>query len=253
MSALRTRLAQIRRSRARRKEIGNLIAAGRVARLHPLLEGGAAAREVAEDVVADFIQTYGTAAGSREEGSVLLGHPLGLLEIPAAAEEYLARVGPKTRNMIRRAARDGYEFGPFAWNDHLDDIYEINTSSARRSGGEMRGWYTEPVEPREESELREYYGAFKDGRLYGYLHLVVCGDFGFFRHFLGHADELPSGIMNGLISWTIERYAGSALKWLKYGALSAGDDSMTAFKRHAGFTPYATFLELRGLEHDPVG
>jgi hypothetical protein len=258
---LRTRLAQARRSRALRAEIERLIAGDEIAILNPLLASKSedpAAQEVAKDVVADFVQTYGAVTPRNVPelpgGSVLLGHPLGLLAIPSTHEEYLDRVGPKTRNIIRKASKTGYEFREFAWNDHLDDVFRINTSIESRSGGPMRGWYTQPVEPREAEELKTYYGAFQGERLYGYLHLVVCGDFGFFRHFLGHSDHLNNGIMNGLISWTVDRHAGDRqMRWLKYGPLVTGGDSMSAFKRHAGFAPYATFLELGRLEDDPVG
>ena len=58
--------------------------------------------------------------------------------------------------------------------------------------------------------------------------------------------------MNGLISWTVERYVHSELTWLKYGALSLGGTSLDAFKRRAGFTSYATVLDLAG-EPELVG
>ncbi len=211
-----------------------------------------AAGGVVRDVVADFLAVYGTMR-SPKPGHVLLHHPLALLKLPPTYDEYLARVGPKTRNVIRKAAKTGYEFREFTWNDHLEDIFLVNTSAASRSGGPMRGWYAEPVEPRDEAELRRYYGAFREGRLYGYLHLVECGDFGFFRHFLGHADHLGDGIMNGLISWAARRYAGHpAVAWFSYGAFAPGRDGMAAFRRHAGFAPYAAYLDLAGLEHEPV-
>lgn len=251
MTAFHDRLASLRNARAVRGEVRELIERGSVAVLHPLAapaESGLAL-EVAEDVVADFISVFETMRSPRP-GLVLFGRPLALLELPEAYDAYLERVGPKTRNVIRKAAKLGYEFGEFSWNERLDEIYAVNTSAERRSAGEMRGWYTEPVEPREEAapELRKYYGAFKDDRLYGYLHLVVCGDFAFFRHFLGHKDHLAGGIMNGLIAWTVERHAGDPrLEWLNYGALLRQETSMNAFKRHAGFMPHAAFLDREGL------
>lgn len=202
------------------------------------------AREVADDVVEDFLRVYGTLP-TREPGLTLLRHPLALLPLPSGHDAYLAGVGPKTRNVIRKAAKSGYVYREFAWNDHLDEIYEINTSTGTRQGEPMQGWYREPVEPREESPRRKYYGAFREDRLRGYLHLVLAGDLGFFRHFIGHADDLAHGLMNGLISWTVERYAGDpAVAWLKYGAFATGAEGMSAFKRHAGFEPYATYLDL---------
>lgn len=242
----------------RRTEVGNLLRVGEVAVLRPCvgmdrIKGGG---EVVRDIVQDFLTTYRTMdaghvdrGGLAPAGAVLLDHPLALLAIPGTHEEYLERVGPKTRNMIRKARKTGYEFREFAWNDHLDDIHDVNTSKAIRQGQRMRGWYAEPVSPREEGadepRLKRYYGAFGDGKLCAYLHLVLCGDFGFFRHFLGHAEHLRDGIMNGLISWTVQRYAGSSqVRWLQYGPLTTQPSSMNAFKRHAGFQPFATFLDL---------
>lgn len=251
MRGPRRRLADLRRSRVLSAEVERLIESGEVAVLNPYLGmDGATAREVADDVVDDFVRTYGRhrVPDDAPGGTVLLHHPLALLELPATHAEYLENVGPKARNTIRKAAKTGYEFREFLWNDHLDEIYDVNTSKEIRQGEPMKGWYAEPVPEREEAEderrFKKYYGVFRDGRLCGYLHLVLCGDFGFFRHFLGHAEHLTNGIMNGLISWTVDEYAGHPrLRWLKYGALlAAGDESMAAFRRHAGFRAYATFL-----------
>lgn len=250
MTALGRRLRRFALERALSAEVYRLIDDGQVVVLNPYLAmETATARTVADDVVSDFVDTYGRRRGG-DPSAIPLRHPLALLRLPAAHGEYLERVGPKTRNVIRKAAKTGYEFREFAWDDHLDEIYDVNTSTEVRQGRPMRGWYTEPVAARNESEeerrYRKYYGAFRDDRLCGYLHLVLCGDFGFFRHFLGHAEHVTNGIMNGLVSWTVEQHTGSArLRYLKYGALSAGDEAMNAFKRHAGFGPYATYLNRR--------
>ena len=113
----------------------------------------------------------------------------------------------------------------------------------------MRGWYREPVQPRhhtkEEQQYRKYYGAFKDGKLWAYLYIVLCGDFVAVKHILGHAQHLTYGIMNGLISWTVKEYIGnSQIRWLNYWDLVYESSPLGTFKRHAGFQRYATFLDL---------
>jgi hypothetical protein len=242
---LRWRIADARRSRALRAEVDRLAAGGAVAVLNPYLGMDTAAeRAIAEDVVDDFVRVYGTRT-TREEGRTLLRYPLALLRLPSVHDAYLDGVGPKTRNVIRKAAKSGYVCREFIWNEHLDEIYEVNTSTDTRQGEPMHGWYREPVEPREESPRKKYYGAFRENRLRGYLHLVLSGDFGFVRHFMGHAEHLAGGVMNGLISWTVEQHAGDpTIAWLKYGAFATEAEGMSAFKRHAGFAPYATFLNL---------
>ena len=200
------RLAAVRPRRGEIQELRTLFAEQKVAILKPFLGAeDAGAFAVSRDVALNYLDVEGTVRMRRSTartftpGTVLLRHPLALLSIPATYDAYLSSVGQKTRNMIRRARKEGFSFHDFAWNDYLDDIYTINTSKAVRSSGVMRGWYNEPVRPRLDPEnempFRKYVGAFKGSQLCGYLHLVVAGDNVFFRHIIGHADYLPFGIM----------------------------------------------------------
>ena len=144
----------------------------------------------------------------------------------------------------------------FEWNDYLEDIHAINISKEIRSSGKMLGWYTKPVNPRyydeNEEYYRKYYGVFNKGKLCAYLHIVLCGDFAFIRHFMGHANHLNKGIMNALISWTVQELINncSQIKWINYGPMTKWyPDSIISFKRHAGFVGFTTFLD---LEDDQV-
>lgn len=253
-------LARIKEGIVLKNEINGLIQEGRIVTLKPYSgwdKDKKIVHEIVHDVVKDYLATYRTMKPRAKTikninipvGAILLHYPLALLNIPTAHEQYLKLVGIKTRNMIRKAEKQGYEFKEFVWNEHLEEIYNINTSKEVRQSSPMRGWYRELVKPRyfttEELQYRKFYGAFKDGKLYAYLHLVLCGDFGYFRHFLGHAEHLTNGIMNGLISWTVKEYCGnSQIQWLSYGILTQQNISMHLFRRHAGFQEYATFLDL---------
>jgi hypothetical protein len=236
-----------------------MVREGRFVLLHPyagLENNPRLIREIALDVIEDYIKVYGAIPtkelryGIPSYNATLLRQPLALIKLPPMHEEYLNLVGDKTRNMIRKADRSGYEFKEFIWNDYLYDIHEINTSKTIRSAGAMRGWYTEPVQARnysaEGQNYRKYYGAFKNGKLLAYLDLVLCGDHAFFRHFIGHAEHLKYGVMNGLVSQTVQKYIGHPrIRWLKYGSLPEGyDGSVYSFRKHAGFRGYATFLDL---------
>ena len=214
-------------------------------------------REMVHEVVKEWLDLYGiihlrrtTAAGiNSHAGNILLWVPMALLGIPSTHEEYIKGVERETRRVIRLAERQGYEFKEFVWNDHLDEIYEINTSKEVRQSERMHGWYIEPVQPRyhskEELQYRKYYGAFKDGKLYAYFHFWVCGDFAISKHIIGHAQYLKYGIMNGLISFTLRECIGSSqIRWLTYSVVSEG--SLGAFKKHAGFQGYAILLDLEG-------
>ena len=256
------RLARLKNDIVRINEISNLIKDNKIVVLHPFFKMQRdlkSAQEVIYDVVRDLLDVYGTirlrketvAATECQAGVILLYAPLALLRIPSSHEEYLSQVGNKTRNMIRKSIKYGYKFESFSWNDHMDAIYEINKSKEVRQSTSMRGWYRDKVQPRyhskEEQGYRKYYGAFKDGRLCAYLHVVLCGDFAFFRHFIGHAQHLSNGVMNGLLSWTIGEYVGNPqILWLKYGELSKTPSTMHQFRKHTGFQGFATFLDIDG-------
>lgn len=171
--------------------------------------------------------------------------PLALLRIPATHEEYISGLCSQSRNKIKKSEHYEYEFSEFNWNDHLDEIYQINTSKEVRQGAYMRGWYREPVLERDPSEEElqyyKYYGAFKGGILVAYLHFWKCGQFAVTKHVIGHADHLRYGIMNGLIAWTVQKcILQPDIRLILYGAWL--NTSLGEFKKHAGFQEYAVIL-----------
>lgn len=211
-------------------------------------------RGMVQELVKERLDLYGIVYPRRKTGAkidapagaVFLYSIQALLKIPCSHKEYLDLIAHDTRKMMRRAERQ-YEFKEFVWNDHLDDIYSINTSKDVRQSVPMRGWYREPVQPRfhskEELQYRKYLGAFKDGKLYAYLLCLVCGDIAILKHIMGHAEHLKYGIMNGLISYAVrECIANSQIRWLEYGTYNKG--SLSEFKRRTGFQQYAMLLDL---------
>ena len=245
-------------------ELSRLIEQNRMVVLKPFsqMKINETGRKTVHETVKDYLETYRTVAVRKfkvarlavPQGAVLLRYPLALLTIPSAHEEYLKAAGEDTRRKIRKAAIEGYHFREFDWNDNLDAIFKINTSKEIRSAGAMHGWYTEQVKPRHHSEedrhYRKYYGVFKDDQLFAYLHLILCGDFAYFKHILGHADHLKYGIMYYLVSCTVREYTShSQVKWLSYGIFPAGSTGGTIdFRKHARFEGYSAFLDLEDDE-----
>ena len=241
-----------------------LVEQNRVVVLKPFygVTGDGTGRMVGQDNVKEFLEACRTVSWRKSvanqlaipTGPVLLRHPLALLAIPSCYEKYLKEIAHHTRQKVRKAAKEGYHYREFDWNDHLDDIFKINTSKEIRSGGAMRGWYREPVKPRyhstEERYYKKYYGLFKDDRLCAYLYLVLCGDCCYFKHIIGHADQLKKGIMYYLVSCTIQHYVGHPhIKWLNYSFFKAGAiGATTDFRTRARFQGYATFLDLENDE-----
>ena len=214
-------------------------------------------REMVQELVKERLDLYGivylrkktAAAIDAPTGAVMLYSTQALLRIPSTHEEFLQLVGHDTRKNIRRAERQGYEYKEFIWNDHLDEIYGINTSKEERQSVPMRGWYRKPVQPRhhceEEIQYRKYYGAFKEGKIYAYLHFWVIGDIAILKHIIGHVDHLKYGMMNGLISYAVRECIGNPqIRWLEYGTYDKS--SLSEFKRRTGFQRYAMLFDLGG-------
>lgn len=254
-------LNKIRLNIIKVRELSHLIKENRVVVFNPYsrMENDAAlVRAMAREIVKERVDLYGTVrlrktmatAKGFPAGAIFLYSPLALLRIPSTHEEYMKGVKHDIRRKIRVAWRQGYEFKEFAWDDHLDEIYEINISKAIRQSEPMRGWYREPVQPRyhskEELQYYKYYGAFKEGKLYAYLHFCLFGDLAISRHFIGHAQHLRFGIMNGLISYTVQECIENLqVKWLYYGDWQK-NQSLTMFKRQAGFRACTILLDLDG-------
>lgn len=208
------------------------------------------------DEVREWLELYGSIRLRRKTrislgappGSILLFTPQALLKIPISYEEYLSNLKHQSRYLIRKAENLGFEYREFSWNEHLDEIYEVNTSKEVRQGEPMRGWYSKPVQPRywspQESKCIRNYGAFKDNRLRAYIHLLILGNFAFPKHIIGHAEYLNDGIMNGLVSYVVkECIRKPEIQWIEYGRFIEGS-SLDAFKKHIGFNKYAIIFEL---------
>jgi hypothetical protein len=246
-------------------EIAELLDDGRAVILHPYLNADGDVdmeRHLEYDVLRDLIDVHGVSkapAAVGEEpvpkGAFLLCQPLGMLTLERSSQDYLAALGSKRRNRVKKAEKEGYAFHEFTWNDWLADIDDINRSKAQRQGGAMHGWYAHAAEPRNytarETEYLKYYGLFRDGHLRAYCHLVQCGDFCFFKHFIGHGDDLVNGVMNALMAGVVTQYSEhSRLRWFMYGTLHKADTPLEAFAKHVGCEPYAVVMDMTG--HDDL-
>lgn len=214
-------------------------------------------RVLANDIIREYSNIFGIIRLRKStvkvigcaDDTYLLYAPQAILRIPRNHNEYLTQLRSKTRTVINKSERLGYEFREFEWNNHTNEIFEINTSKEIRQSESMHGWYRDPVQPRNHSEAEnqylKYYGGFKNGKLYAYFHFWECGEFAFGKHIIGHADHLQNGIMNGLVSWTVRNLIEqSNLKWVTYGSWQA--TTLGDFKKHAGFQEFAFLINVSG-------
>lgn len=169
------------------------------------------------------------------------------IAIPAAAvidvaDDHLAAVGPKGRNMLLKCARHGYRFLPFRYNDELDSIHAINVSKPVRSGGPMRDAYKQIPTPIADAadpcilHRKSWLGAYdSDGVLKAYCALALVNELAVIDTILGHGDALSGGVMNGLVAYIVRfcRDLGF-VRFVNYLHMETAP-SLAAHKRSVGF------------------
>ena len=185
-----------------------------------------------------------TSFGGRESTTVF---PLAILDIGAGYDAYRQRIGPKGRNMIRKAEKAGYTFREFAWDEHLADIHAVNMSKPERGGRPMDASYVNFPERAVPGHCvlqdRRYFGAFIGETLVAYIVLVVWDDFSTILRILGHGEHLHEGIMNGLMDFLARTLSTEArVKYVNYLTLRGSRDSLDSFKKRLGFDERTTMM-----------
>ena len=170
---------------------------------------------------------------------------VALLEIPAFEDSYMDAVRSKTRNMVRKAENNGYDYSTFKYNDHLKDMERVNKSTPYRQDRRMGDSYRQRVTPIMEGvpachlHTQVYIGGFKDDHLVAYCWLVLCNQVAILNRIIGHADHLRGGVMNGLIKEIVENcQRHRAIQYLNYLNMASSTDSLEGFKKRVGFESY---------------
>jgi hypothetical protein len=182
--------------------------------------------------------------------------PLALIQIPKSYEDYLAKIGPKSRNMLRKAERKGYGCRIIDRNEHLQGIYEVNISKETRGGKPMTQAYREF--PQLSSDANPsycakhqlvWYGCFLEQRLTAYCSMYFVNDLAVINTILGHGDHLLNGIMNALIAFVVQDcIENRAAKYINYLSLHSGRPELVGFKKRVGFDSYAVFVNVKPLK-----
>jgi len=175
-------------------------------------------------------------------------HPIAVIKQPNNIDEYLKLIGAKSRNMNKKAQKNGIECKEFNWNDNLDDIYNINISSQVRQGRQMDKAYQEYPQKVKDQKRDDFdivfIGAFKDDILVGYYELYIYGNFIMTNRILGHKEYLKYGIMNLMVKYCVEYMIKNNIKYLNYLTMqNRQNNSLSAFKYRVGFREYS-LLEL---------
>ncbi len=176
-------------------------------------------------------------------------YPVAIIKTPREIEEYLKLIGAKSRNMNKKAQKSGIVCRVFQWNEWLDDIYTINTSSMVRQGREMDKAYLEypkEVKIMQEGDFRvEHIGAFREEKLIGYIELYIYGNFAMTNRILGHKEYLKFGVMNLIFKEVVVFAIKEGIEYINYLTMeNRENNSLSAFKYRVGFREYS-LLELQ--------
>lgn len=168
-----------------------------------------------------------------------------MLEIPESIDEYWAGIGDKSRNMIRKARRLGYEFREVGPGSYDQDIYEIRTSDPMRQGRPIPDYYysNPPAHVLAPSRVgcrlhtEKFYGVFKDGRLVSYVTLFLFGELAQVNHLLCHQAHSSSGAMNLNVFHVVDELIRHQpeVKGLNYLYIGQSSGGINHFKRSVGF------------------
>lgn len=176
-----------------------------------------------------------------------------MLEIPESIDVYWSDIGDKSRNMVRKARRLGYEFRAIDPDEYGQDIYEIRTSDPMRQGRPIPEYYYKnpPEHVLKPSSVgcrlhtERFYGVFKDDRLVAYITLFLFGELAQVNHLLCHRDHASSGAMNLNVFHVVDELIKHQpeVRVLNYLYIGQSQGGINHFKESVGFrnTAFMTY------------
>lgn len=169
------------------------------------------------------------------------------LEMPASLDAYLKSIGDKSRNMIRKARKLGYEFRNVAPEMLGQDIYEIRISDPMRQGRPIPEYFhTNPPQyvfaPSPvgcELHTEKFIGVFLGDKLVSYITVFLFGELAQVNHILCHKAHAANGVMNLNVLHMVDELIAHHphVKAVNYMYINGQDSGIDTFRRSVGFAP----------------
>ncbi|MCL5877702.1 MAG: hypothetical protein M1540_07825 [Candidatus Bathyarchaeota archaeon] len=165
---------------------------------------------------------------------------VGLLEIKTYPE-WLQMVGKKTRNMIRKAEKEGVKIAVVEASDALaEGIWKIYNETPIRQERAF-SHYGESLELVKgnmyASKNNTFVGAYLDGELIGFIQLVYGDNIAITSNILSLQKHWDKAVNNALLAKAVEVCAGRGQRWLMYGRIG-NHPSLDRFKDNNGFVKF---------------
>ena len=160
-------------------------------------------------------------------------------------EGYMKSIEASGRRNIKKAARLGYTVERINFNDHLDDISKVRSSTDVRQGempDEIKSGIVHRIDNPESNDPHHdypYFAVLQEGKLWAYAGCMVAGEVCMIQHILGHAERLRDSVVPLLVCGIVE-YAAEhfpAVKYVTYGTYFGASESMQRFKKKFALTP----------------
>ena len=160
-------------------------------------------------------------------------------------EEYYKSINGKNSAAYysRKAIKREYKFIEIDRNDYIDDIYDINTSSAVRQGKKMSLGYLQKQENYKNESNYRYFGVIdKNGKLRSYCNIGFFGEFALVVTLLGHKKYLNDGIMYLMMievnKIMFDEYRQRGYKYIMYDTFFGASEGLKKFKEKLGYKVY---------------
>jgi hypothetical protein len=165
---------------------------------------------------------------------------IGLLQITDYAT-WWSQIGKKTRNMVRKAEKDGVKVEVAPQSDRLaEGIYQIYHETPIRQGrafphyGESR----ETVAANMHAEkCSTFIAAYLGDELAGFIQILHGDDIAILSNILSMQKHWDKSVNNALLAKAVEVCALKGERWLMYGRIG-NHPSLDKFKENNGFVKY---------------
>lgn len=169
-----------------------------------------------------------------------------LYKLPKNVEDYEKEITGKNSvgYYSRRCKKFGYYTKYFDQAKHLEELYEINTSSSERQGHKMSEQYLEKVQPEEKKDCIKYFGVFNsEDKLVGYIRLIITPYLYIISKLLGHKEHLDNNIMYLLLhDLTVDLINNGVEEdyeqYFMYDTYFGGSEGIKLYKKRNCFKPF---------------
>jgi hypothetical protein len=153
-------------------------------------------------------------------------------------DEWLTKVGKKTRNMIRKAEKSSIEVQIVEPSEDLaKGIHKIFNETPIRQGRAFShyGWSLEQTRNLVFNQHDStFIGAYLDSELVGFIQLVKGDNLTVMAQILSLQQHWDKAVNNALVAKAIEFCASTNIDWLMYGRMG-NHPSLDSFKENNGF------------------